>query len=231
MTDGVILSAFDEVKGFIPIEHVPSGINSELIQEIILRVTIFTMGGVRDLIFEREALFDYPEEGILGTTFTCTVDSPDVRGGKKPLILISFTADSNRANLYQKLIEMMKNSKRVMYKIKKEWNQAKFTNKKRIRSWLKEHYEFMKREIAESPLKGENGYEKSVRFIVKCPACSNEVVIGVPKNIKDLLAIPITNLPCGHKFEAYFTKGPELRGTSQVQGSKENEIRDIFDKI
>ena len=57
--------------------------------------------------------------------------------------------------------------------------------------------------------------------------------INVPVKISNLLTMPITDSPCGHIFDAYFTKGPSFRGTSEAKSSKslKDGLSDIFDKL
>ena len=81
MVDGIIFSIFDDIRGFIPVTYFPSNIKSELVKSIILRSTIFTLGGVEDYSVDRESLIDLRENGVVGVTYMSALDSPNVRGG------------------------------------------------------------------------------------------------------------------------------------------------------
>jgi len=220
MLDGVVLSIFDDIIGFVPVDYFPSNLNNNLIKNIIFRATSLIAGGVDDLALDRESLVDLREEGVIGITYMSAFYAPNVRGGQMPIILINFTTDSNRYWLYQNMTHILKKSRDIIEKIRPIWSGTEFTDASKIQEILRENYNFLNTKIFSETL-----------FNIKCPGCSNEVVLFIPKKIENLLSIPVFNLPCGHEFEVYFTKGPTFRGTSAIKDtkSKKEDLRDIFD--
>jgi len=233
MVDGIVLTKFDDIKGFVPITYFPSNIKPDLLKNIIYRGTVFAMGAVDDMNLDRESLMDLREDGIIGLTYMCALNAMDVRGGQTPIVLINFTAMSNRYNLYHCMTDILKKNKNMMINIKKIWNGKDFTDLIGVREYLKEVYEFSINIINKSKNEIDLQIPDEFRFTIKCPECSNEAILLVPKNIEKLISIPVINLPCSHEFEVYFTAGPTFRGTSAVksEGPKEDDLRDIFDLI
>lgn len=231
MVDGVILSVFDDIRGFVPITYFPSNMNSDLIKNIILRATIFAAGGIEDYSIDRESLIDLREDGVIGVTYMSALDAPHVRGGQMLIVLINFTSENNRYYLYQNMIKILGKNKDEMEIIKSFWSGEEFSNISHIKDNLKIIYEYLIKKIAKSTSKLDQQLIEETRFTIKCPECSNEAILFVPKNIEKLLSIPVTNLPCEHKFEVYFTKGPNYRGTSAIKSTEKNkdDLKDIFD--
>lgn len=232
MLDGVVLSIFDDKLGFVPVSYFPSNLKSDLINDIVLRATLFTVTGA-DSSFERESLIDLREDGVIGVTYMSVLDCPEIRGGKMPVVLINFTPNKNRYALYRSMIDILHQNKETMEEIKSKWTGTKFPDIPKISENLKDLHIYFTSKITESIKQVGTQDIEDVHFTIKCPECSNEAILNVPKNIDKLLAIPVINLPCEHEFEAYFTKGPSFRGTSAVVGkeSKKDDLRDIFDLI
>ena len=44
MVDGIVLSRFDDIKGFVPIIYYPSNLKPQLVNLITIRATIFPLG-------------------------------------------------------------------------------------------------------------------------------------------------------------------------------------------
>jgi hypothetical protein len=233
MVDGVILSIFNDIRGFTPVSYFPSNIKANLLKNIILRATIFAAGGIEDYSIDRESLIDLREDGIIGVTYMSALDAPHVRGGQMLIVLINFTSEINRYCLYQNMIKILEKNKNEMEIIKSSWSGKEFSNISSIKDNLKEIYDYLIEKIVKSTTKLESQIIEEIRFTVKCPECSNEAIIFIPKKIEKLLSIPVTNLPCEHKFEVYFTKGPNFRGTSAVKGieKKKDDLKDIFDSL
>lgn len=233
MVEGVILTQFDDIKGFVSVAHFPLNIKADLIKSIIFRATIFAMGGVDDLTSDRETLIDLREEGVIGVTYMSAVDAPYVRGRQMPIILIYFTSISNRYALYQNMTEILKMNKDIMEEIKPLWSETQFLKLSQINDCLKEIYQFTTKIISDSMAQIGTPNAQEINFNVKCPECSNEAVLRIPKTIEKLLSIPVTDLPCGHQFEVYFTKGPTFRGTSMAKdlSHKNDNLKDLFEKI
>ncbi len=233
MASGVILSKFDDIIGFVSVAHFPSNIKEEFLKQIIYRATMFTMGGVDDLTSDRETLIDLREEGIIGVTYMSAVEAPNVRGKQMPIVLIYFTSISNRYALYQNMIEILKKHKDIIEIIKPLWTETQFVSLSKITDCLEQVYQLSNNIISESIAQIGTLSTEEINFNVKCPECSNEIVLKIPKKIDKLLSIPVSDLPCGHQFEVYFTKGPTFRGTSMAKelSPKNDNLKDLFDKI
>ena len=99
----------------------------------------------------------------------------------------------------------MEDLKILMQKIIPNWKNKEFSNinsQKNLLNSYKSKYEKFFIGISNDTIE-----KQSKMFKIACTACSREVSILVPNDIPELLFIPITNLPCKHDFEAFFTKG------------------------
>ena len=231
MTDGIILSHFDEHKGFIPVLYSSSVIEANLIREIVFRSTLNLVGGTKNISEERESIIDFPDHQLIGCSYLRSVESSSIRGGFMPIILILFTSSGNRIHIYYNLLQIMENLKDLMTKILPYWKNTKFSNTSSLKNSLVEFKSQFENRLSIST--SDTLETQSNEFIIECPECSQEITVLVPSKIPDLLTIPIANAPCKHNFEAYFTKGPEFRGTSKVKSGSDtdNGLRDIFNKL
>ncbi|TFG12615.1 MAG: hypothetical protein EU531_10410 [Promethearchaeota archaeon] len=231
MSNGIILSYFDEQKGFVPVLNVTSDRGASLIKDIVFRATLNLVGGAKNISEERESFIDFPDHQLIGCSYLKSVESPSIRGGRMPIILILFTSNVNRVYVYSNLLQIMGDLKNLMEKILPYWKDTKFTNINVIKSFLHDYKSKIDNISLSDSLDKSGSQEK--KFIVKCPECSQEVSVLIPRQIPDLLTISITNAPCKHTFDAYFTKGPEFRGTSEKrsESDKNNGLKDIFNNL
>ncbi|MHA1684229.1 MAG: hypothetical protein ACTSUE_25050 [Promethearchaeota archaeon] len=233
MEAGALLSLFDETKGFVYEYYSPENTDVEIIKHTIFRATLFLVGGAEDVQTDRESLLDLPEHDLFGVVYMTSATCPSIRGGKMPIILIYFAPSTEKAPIYAKIASVMSLLKETAFSMKDYWDKKSFSNKKAVHKIIQELPALVKGLISDS-----SGVVKSISeniqvFDVKCPECGTPARVKVPRNIKRLFSIPIINLPCNHKFEAYFTKGPKLRGTSSVkkEGEKKEELKDIFNNL
>ena len=229
MTNGLILSYFDEQKGFIPVMYSSSIDRSGLIKEIVFRSTLNLVGGSRDLSEERESFIDFPDHQLIGCSYLRSVASSSIRGGSMPIILILFTSSVNRVHVYLNLLQIMGDLKVLMAKVVPYWKDKKFSNMNSLNNLLSEFKNQFENTL--SITTSDTLETQSNKFTIQCPKCSQEVTVLVPNQIPDLLTIPIANAPCKHNFEAYFTKGPEFRGTSKAKSDSDNGLREIFNNL
>jgi len=231
MTDGIILSYFNEQKGFIPVLYSSSINEGSLIKEIVFRSTLNLIGGAKNISEERESIIDFPDHQLIGCSYLRSVESSIIRGGLMPIILILFTSNANRIHLYFNLLQIMEDMKDLMTKILPYWKNTKFSNIDSLKNLLFEFKSQFGNTISRST--SDTLETQSNKFIIKCPECSQEITVLVPRQIPDLLTIPIANAPCKHNFEAYFTKGPEFRGTSKAKSGSDtdNGLRSIFNNL
>lgn len=226
MMNGIILSQFDEQKGFIPVIYSSSIKNETLIKEIIFRSTLNLVGGTKNITEERESFLDFPDHQLIGCSYLRSVESTSIRGGFMPIILILFTPNENKIHVYSNLVKIMEDLKILMTKILPSWKERKFSNAIALKGILNESVKQY-----ESTLLSSSSPSRENKFIVECPICSQQMDIFVPTKIPDLLVLPIANAPCKHNFEAYFTKGPEYRGTSKGVTDTDNGLKDIFNNL
>jgi len=230
---GVVLSIFNETQGFIPEYYTPERTDIEIVKHIIFRATLFLVGGADEIKKDRESMLELPEHDLFGILYMTSVESEEIRGGNMPLILILFFSSDDKGPVYSKIAEIIDTLKESAKPIKEKWNGSKFSDKRALREIIKEIPKEIGNLISDSE-RNEQSFEENISiFEVKCPECSSFVSVKVPKHIKGLLAIPVHNIPCKHEFEIYFTKGPELRGTSALKGPKERkeDIKDIFENL
>lgn len=229
MTNGVILSHFDETKGFVPILHSSSADVERFIKDIVFRSTLNLVGGAKNITEERESFIDFPDHQLIGCSYLRSAESSSIRGGLMPIILILFTSSANKVHVYFNLLQIMEDLKDLMTKVIPQWKNNKFSNYNLIKDLLfKFHSQF---EDSLSRASSDTLETQSNKFTIECPECSQEISVLVPRQIPDLLTIPIANAPCKHNFEAYFTKGPEFRGTSKGKSDSDNGLKDIFNNL
>ena len=226
---GIILSHFNEHKGFVPFLYSSSIKEEGLINDILFRSTLNLVGGTRNLSEERESFIDFPDYQVIDCSYLKGVESSSIKGGIMPIILILFTSNEYKVNIYANLLQIMEDLKILMHKIIPNWKDKKFSNINSLKNLLNSYKS--KYEKFFTGNSNDTIEKQSKMFKIACPACSREVSILVPNDIPELLVILITNLPCKHNFEAFFTKGSEFRGTSTIKGSSANDLKDIFDKL
>ena len=103
------------------------------------------------------------------------------------VVLINFTSENNRYYLYQNMIKILNQNKNEMEVIKSCWTGEDFSNDLGIQKHLKELYEYLIERIAKSTSKIDPQLIEETHFTIKCPECSNEATLLVPKNIEKLL--------------------------------------------
>lgn len=231
MTNGIILSYFDEHKGFIPVLHSSSVNEGSLIKEIVFRSTLNLVGGTKNISEERESIIDFPDHQLIGCSYLRSIESSSIRGGFMPIILILFTSSANKIHVYFNLLQIMEDLKDLMTKILPYWKNTKFADTSSLKNLLFEFISQFEKTLSIST--SDTLETQSNKFIIECPECSQEITVLVPSKIPDLLTIPIANSPCKHNFEAYFTKGPQFRGTSKAKSGSDtdNGLRDIFNNL
>ena len=231
MVEGIILSYFNEQKGFIPKLYSSSDNDGSLIKEIVFRSTLNLVGGAKNISQERESIIDFPDHQLIGCSYLRSVESSSIRGGFMPIILILFTSSVNKTHVYFNLLQIMEDLKDLMTKILPYWKNTKFTNTHSLKGLLVEFKSQFENTLSRS--NSDSLETQSNKFIIECPECSQEITVLVPRQIPDLLTIPIANAPCKHMFEAYFTKGPQFRGTSNARSGSDtdNGLRDIFNNL
>ena len=230
MSIGIILTHFDERKGFRPVLYSPLDLDANLIKDITFRSTLNLVGGSQDLSEERESFIDLPEYELIGCSYLQSVESSAIRGGNMPIITILFLPTSYRSYIYHNLVQIMENLKKLMTDIIPNWKHIKFQNINKLESLLSKYLSDFR--ISISGFLEKTLDRESKNFVVACPKCFQEMNVLVPNEIPDLLVMPITNAPCGHLFDAYFTKGPNFRGTSDLKSSEsKDDLKDIFNNI
>lgn len=229
MTTGLILSQFHEQRGFIPVVFSSSTNSESMVKDIIFRSTLNLVGGTKNISEERESFLELPDHQIIGCSYLKSVESTSIRGGIMPIILILFTSNENKINVYHNLLQIMEDLKGIMIKILPYWKDTKFSSTNAIKGLLNNQSAQFESSISKSS--GAPSDSQENKFVVECPECSQQIDVFVPSKIPNLWVVPIANAPCKHNFEAYFTKGPQFRGTSKSVSESDNGLKDIFNNL
>ena len=97
---GIILSHFNEHKGFVPVLYSSSIKEEGLIKDILFRSILNLVGGTRNFSEERQSFIVFPDYQVIDCFYLKDVKLFSIRGGIMPIILILFTSNEYKLHIY-----------------------------------------------------------------------------------------------------------------------------------